>query len=217
MQMFSAVVGPNGSGKSNLIDALLFVFGYRTKKLRFNKLAELIHNSNEHGRDIPQAKVEIHFQQIIDRNTEAGEYQVIEGSQFVVSRVATSANQSNYFIDDRRASFKEAQDLLMGHGIDLNNNRFLILQGEVEQISMMKPKAQSPHEDGLLEYIEDIIGTNKYIEQIEESQTKYDDISLKRSQQLARVKASAKARDSLEVRPFSFFLSSFFLAVKASN
>jgi structural maintenance of chromosome 4 len=62
---FSAIVGPNGSGKSNLIDALLFVFGYRTKKLRLNKLSELIHNSN-HGSDLPSASVEILFQQVID-------------------------------------------------------------------------------------------------------------------------------------------------------
>ena len=42
---FSAVVGPNGSGKSNLIESLLFVFGKRAKRMRLNKLAELIHSS----------------------------------------------------------------------------------------------------------------------------------------------------------------------------
>ena len=62
---FSAIVGPNGSGKSNLIDALLFVFGYRTKKLRLNKISELIHNSN-HGSNLKSAYVEIIFQQVID-------------------------------------------------------------------------------------------------------------------------------------------------------
>ena len=34
---FSSIVGPNGSGKSNVIDAMLFVFGKRAKKLRLNK------------------------------------------------------------------------------------------------------------------------------------------------------------------------------------
>jgi structural maintenance of chromosome 4 len=42
-------------------------------------------------------------------------------------------------------------------------------QGEVEQISMMKPKAQTEHETGLLEYLEDIIGTDKYIPKLEET------------------------------------------------
>ncbi|GME80887.1 unnamed protein product [Ambrosiozyma monospora] len=35
---FSAVVGPNGSGKSNVIDSLLFVFGFRASKMRQSKL-----------------------------------------------------------------------------------------------------------------------------------------------------------------------------------
>lgn len=35
---FSSIVGPNGSGKSNVIDAMLFVFGKRAKKLRLNKV-----------------------------------------------------------------------------------------------------------------------------------------------------------------------------------
>lgn len=33
----------------------------------------------------------------------------------------------------------------------------------------MRPKAQGPHDEGFLEYLEDIIGTNKYVEKIEES------------------------------------------------
>lgn len=31
----------------------------------------------------------------------------------------------------------------------------------------MNPKAQNEHESGMLEYIEDIIGTNRYIEPIQ--------------------------------------------------
>ena len=42
------------------------------------------------------------------------------------------------------------------------------LQGEVEQISMMKPKGVNPGDTGLLEYLEDIIGTDKYVEKIEQ-------------------------------------------------
>ncbi len=33
---------------------------------------------------------------------------------------------------------------------------------------MMKPNSQTPHDTGLLEYLEDIIGTDKYVERIEE-------------------------------------------------
>ena len=39
---------------------------------------------------------------------------------------------------------------LRSEGIDLTNNRFLILQGEVEQISQMKQKSGDADKPGLL-------------------------------------------------------------------
>ena len=48
--------------------------------------------------------------------------------------------------------------MLREKGIDLDHNRFLILQGEVESISLMKPKALTEHDTGMLEFLEDIIG-----------------------------------------------------------
>ena len=48
---------------------------------------------------------------------------------------------------------------------DVNLNFY---QGEVEQISMMKPKAQTEHEEGMLEYLEDIIGSSRFKEPIEQ-------------------------------------------------
>merc|ERR1711963_697168 len=44
---FTAII-PNGSGKSNVIDSMLFVFGYRANKIRSKKLSVLIHNSEKH-------------------------------------------------------------------------------------------------------------------------------------------------------------------------
>ena len=43
---FTSVVGPNGSGKSNLIEAMLFIFGFNASWMRLNKLNQLIHNSS---------------------------------------------------------------------------------------------------------------------------------------------------------------------------
>jgi hypothetical protein len=43
----------------------------------------------------------------------------------------------------------------------------------VEQISLMKPKAEDKNETGLLEYLEDIIDTAKYIEPIEQESKKW--------------------------------------------
>ncbi|KXZ49780.1 hypothetical protein GPECTOR_19g231 [Gonium pectorale] len=181
---FSAVVGPNGSGKSNVIDAMLFVFGRRAKQLRFNKVSELIHNSQNH-RNLECARVTVHFQEILDE--EGDTYTVIPGSEFTVARTAQRNNESHYYINGRKVSTKDVTDLLKAKGIDLDNNRFLILQGEVEQISMMKPKADDKNDTGLLEYLEDIMGTDKL-----------EEVNEKRQGMVARLKMSEKEKDGLQ-------------------
>ncbi|KAF8409834.1 hypothetical protein HHK36_002352 [Tetracentron sinense] len=192
---FSAVVGPNGSGKSNVIDAMLFVFGKRAKQMRLNKVSELIHNSTNH-QNLDSAGVSVHFQEIIDLDD--GMFEAVPGSDFVITRVAFRDNSSKYYINDRGSNFTEVTKKLKGKGVDLDNNRFLILQGEVEQISLMKPKAQGPHDEGFLEYLEDIIGTDKYVEKIEESYKLLESLSEKRSGVVQMVKLAEKERDNLE-------------------
>lgn len=43
----------------------------------------------------------------------------------------------------------------------------MFLKGEVEQIALMKPKGQNENDEGMLEYLEDIIGSSKYKSAIE--------------------------------------------------
>lgn len=62
---FSSVVGPNGSGKSNVIDSLLFVFGFRASKMRQGKISALIHNSAIFP-NLEFCEVEVHFQEVMD-------------------------------------------------------------------------------------------------------------------------------------------------------
>ncbi|KAM7508004.1 hypothetical protein LguiA_018457 [Lonicera macranthoides] len=192
---FSAVVGPNGSGKSNVIDAMLFVFGKRAKQMRLNKVSELIHNSTNH-QNLDSARVSVHFQEIIDLDD--GTFEAVPGSDFTISREAFRDNSSKYSINGRGSNFTEVTKKLKGKGVDLDNNRFLILQGEVEQISLMKPKSQGPHDEGFLEYLEDIIGTNKYVEKIDESFKQLEELNERRSGVVQMVKLAEKERDGLE-------------------
>ncbi|MBA0739330.1 hypothetical protein Gogos_012614 [Gossypium gossypioides] len=174
---------------------MLFVFGKRAKQMRLNKVSELIHNSTNH-QNLDSAGVSVHFQEIIDLDD--GTYEAVPGSEFVISRVAFRDNSSKYYINNRASNFTEVTKKLKGKGVDLDNNRFLILQGEVEQISLMKPKAQGPHDEGFLEYLEDIIGTNKYVEKIDESSKELESLNEKRSGVVQMVKLAEKERDSLE-------------------
>ncbi|KAF9941717.1 hypothetical protein BGZ65_001951 [Modicella reniformis] len=195
---FTSVVGPNGSGKSNVIDALLFVFGYRASKMRQGKLSELIHNSTG-TEDMDSCTVEIHFCEILDLPG-PDNFEKIQGSTLIVTRQAFQNNTSKYFVNNFLSSYTAVTTLLKGRGIDLDHKRFLILQGEVESISQMKPKAQNEHEDGLLEYLEDIIGTSAYKETIEKSAVELEALNDERSERLTRVKYVEKERDSLEER-----------------
>lgn len=63
---FSSVVGPNGSGKSNVIDSLLFVFGFRASKMRQGKLSALIHNSAQYP-NLDFCEVAVHFREVLDQ------------------------------------------------------------------------------------------------------------------------------------------------------
>ncbi|CDW77228.1 structural maintenance of chromosomes protein [Stylonychia lemnae] len=194
---FTAVVGPNGSGKSNLIESLLFVFGKRAKRMRLNKLSELIHNSAQH-KDVTHATVRVYFQDILDDEDEPDAYDVVPGSEFEVSRSVNRQSQSKYMINQQESSFKEVCELLSKNGIDLDHNRFLILQGEVEQISLMKAKAQNENETGLLEYLEDIIGSNKYVQRIAELEKEVEQRDDERREKLTRVNACQLELQALE-------------------
>ena len=50
----------------------------------------------------------------------------------MVSRTAYKDNSSHYQLNGRKVPFKEVASLLRGSGIDLDHNRFLILQVRVE-------------------------------------------------------------------------------------
>ncbi|KAF9182481.1 hypothetical protein BGZ51_004708 [Haplosporangium sp. Z 767] len=193
---FTSIVGPNGSGKSNVIDALLFVFGYRASKMRQGKLSELIHNSTG-AENLDSCAVEIHFCEILDLPG-PDNFERISGSTLVVSRQAYRNNSSKYFVNNFLSSYTAVTTLLKGRGIDLDHKRFLILQGEVESISQMKAKAQNEHEDGLLEYLEDIIGTSAYKETIEQAGVELEALNDERSERLTRVKFVEKEKESLE-------------------
>uniref|UniRef100_H2Z792 Structural maintenance of chromosomes protein n=1 Tax=Ciona savignyi TaxID=51511 RepID=H2Z792_CIOSA len=192
---FTAIIGPNGSGKSNVIDSMLFVFGYRANKIRSKKLSVLIHNSENH-KDATSCTVEVHFEKIVDVDT-CG-YCTVPDSKFSVSRTARKDSTSQYFIGQRKVQFKEVAALLQNNGIDLNHNRFLILQGEVEQIAMMHPKSQTNHGDGMLEYLEDIIGSSRYKDAIEKLNKEIEVLDEERKDKLSRVKVVEKDKDQLE-------------------
>lgn len=56
----------------------------------------------------------------------------LPNTRFTVKRTVHHTGATTYHLNDQHSTFEEVTTLLKGKGIDLNNNRFLILQGEVE-------------------------------------------------------------------------------------
>lgn len=192
---FSAIIGPNGSGKSNVIDSMLFVFGYRASKIRSKKISVLIHNSSEHP-NCRSCTVAVHFQKIVDKLGD--DYDVVPNSQIVISRTAFKDNSSFYQLNGRKVQFKEVAKILRDNGVDLDYNRFLILQGEVEQIAMMKPKGLTSNDTGMLEFLEDIIGTVRYKEPLEKLSEKIEVLTDNRVEHYNRLQVVEKEKEELE-------------------
>ncbi|KAM0679850.1 Structural maintenance of chromosomes protein 4 [Glugoides intestinalis] len=142
---FTAIVGPNGSGKSNIIDSILFVLGFKAKKMRHAILKDLITEG------CTECYVELFFTGFSIKRSLKGR---IDNAGVLKSVM------SKYEIDGTEVSANDAITFLKNKGIDLDNNRFLILQGEIETIAMMSPLE-------LLDYIEDCIGSSSLKPDIE--------------------------------------------------
>jgi len=177
------------------MESMLFVFGKRAKRMRLNKLSELIHNSTTMN-DLRFASVTIYFKEI--RDLPDGKFEEIPNSHFILSREVFKNSSSKYLLDNQEISFEKLCGILEKKGIDLKHNRFLILQGEVEQISMMKPKAINSGDTGLLEYLEDIIGTTRFVNLIEKFGKNIDELSEIKQQKANRLKHLRNELNQLE-------------------
>ncbi|KAJ5692452.1 Structural maintenance of chromosomes protein [Penicillium macrosclerotiorum] len=213
---FSSVVGPNGSGKSNVIDSLLFVFGFRASKMRQGKISALIHNSAQYP-DLPFCEVEVHFQQVLD--LPEGGHEVVPDSHLVISRRAFKNNSSKYYMNKKETNFTAVTTFLRERGIDLDHKRFLILQGEVESIAQMKAKATGEHDEGLLEYLEDIIGTSKYKTPIDEAATELEtlnDVCVEKNNRVQHVEKEKTALEDKKNKALAYIRDENELADKQS-
>lgn len=55
-------------------------------------------------------------------------HEIRPGSEFNISRTANKSGGSTYYINNRTASTNDVRNMLKANGIDLDHNRFLILQ-----------------------------------------------------------------------------------------
>lgn len=112
---FTAVVGPNGSGKSNVIDSMLFVFGFRASKLRQGRLSELIHKSENYP-NLDYCSVDVHFKY---NYRDGFQKENLDKDELVVTRKAFKNNSSKYYINGKESSYTHVTELLKKKGLIL--------------------------------------------------------------------------------------------------
>ncbi|KAG1756206.1 uncharacterized protein EDB91DRAFT_1260009 [Suillus paluster] len=153
-------------GDSILVVIILNIVIWLTFALHYNLIQDILmgngaeEEEEENSLLEPHVKpfVEVHFRKIIDL-PRPDTHNVVPNSALIVAHTVTKSNTSQYTLNSWSSTYTEVQTLLQGCRIDLTHKHFLILQGEVESIAQMKPKGTSEHDNRLLEYLEDIIGT----------------------------------------------------------
>jgi len=128
---FSAIIGPNGAGKSNLMDAISFVLGVQTKKLRGQELRDLIHRKGEEKSADRMAYVELVY------NSEStGEIRF----RRVIKPQPQNKAVSAYLLNDETVKWEQYNEQLKNLGVLVRARNFLVFQGDVEQIAQKSEK-----------------------------------------------------------------------------
>lgn len=182
---FSAIIGENGTGKSNLFDAICFVLGGSSNAMRCQHLTNLIWN----GKPTPKsASVSLKIK--IEKNKTA--------SYVTIKRKITNTATSLFFIDKEKKSSSDYRNALIDLGFPSKFQSYVIFQGDIQQIALMKPK-------DLTNMIEELSGSISFKESYDNSEIEYnqiqDDVTKldKKRDELATKKRNMK-REAFETR-----------------
>lgn len=144
---FNAVIGPNASGKSNLLDAITFVLGRRSKSLRAGRMDHLLFNGG-HGRSpADSARVSI----FLDNNKKI---LPLEGDEVEVSRRVGRTGLSTYRLNGKLATKAELDRVLRMIHVSADGHN-IIQQGDITKVIQMRPLQRR-------EIIDEVSGIKEY-------------------------------------------------------
>ncbi|MBC7220746.1 chromosome segregation protein SMC [Candidatus Bipolaricaulota bacterium] len=131
---FTAIIGENGTGKSNLLDALTFVMGRRSRSLRAERIEHLLHTPAQ-GDPVEEAEVTLAL------DNRAGTFQELvpdaEDEVHLSRRITRSA--STYRIQGRVAAARDVEALLALAGIE-RDGYHIVEQGMVIDVLERSPR-----------------------------------------------------------------------------
>lgn len=148
---FTAIVGENGTGKSNILDAITFVMGYRSRALRAGKIEHLLYTSPK-GETVPEAEVSL----TLDNSSGAfDELLPAHADEVVLSRRITPSS-STYRIMGKVVPAGQVERFLSLGGIE-PGGYYIVEQGMVTEVLERSPRRRR-------ELIEEVAGIAAYEE-----------------------------------------------------
>jgi len=160
---FTAISGPNGSGKSNITDAILFVLGPKSsKKIRAQRLTDLIYNGGKNGKPADYCRVSLIFDNK-DRILPLDEDEV-KLTRYIKRANNEEGFNSYFYINDERARLQDFSSILIHAKISADGYNF-VQQGDVTRIVEMTPLERRT-------ILDDIAGITKFDNEIKKAEDK---------------------------------------------
>jgi chromosome segregation protein len=160
---FTAISGPNGSGKSNITDAILFVLGQKSsKKIRAQRLTDLIYNGGKNGRPADYCRVSLIFDNR-DRILPLDEDEV-KLTRYIKRSNSEEGYTSYFYINDEKARLQDFNSILVHAKISADGYNF-VQQGDVTRIVEMTPLERRT-------ILDDIAGITKFDNEIKKAEDK---------------------------------------------
>ncbi len=154
------VVGPNGCGKSNIIDAVRWVMGERSKHLRGDSMEDVIFNGSNTRKPVGQASIEL----IFDNSDGAIGGQYAQYGEISIRRQVSRDGQSKYLINGTKCRQRDVKDIFLGTGLGPHSYA-IIEQGMISQLIEAKP-------EDLRIFLEEAAGISKYKERRRETENR---------------------------------------------
>ncbi len=187
----TAIVGPNGSGKSNLFDAIRWVLGETSHRaLRTHRTEDVIFAGTSTRRAHGLAQVELTLD-----NTSG--ILPVAFSEVTVTRRATRASESEFFLNRTPCRLRDIQALFSGTGLG-GRSYAMIAQGEVEAILNASPqerRAWLVEAAGIARYQRRQEEAERRLQQVQENLERLGDLLQELRAQQASLAVQAEAAE----------------------
>lgn len=148
---FTSIIGPNGSGKSNMMDAISFVLGVRSRHLRSSVVKDLIYRGVA-----PEDDEDEDVESENSPSTAHVKAFYLKGDATVeLGRYISKNGDTTYRMNGQAVTYKKYAAFLEEENILVKAKNFLVFQGDVVQIA-----SQSAAE--LTNLFEEVSGSIQY-------------------------------------------------------